>query len=435
MKRGICVLLSVVLMLSLAACAGGAKDWQEQYDLGMRYLDDGDYEEAILAFTAAIEIDGSRPEAYLGRADAYIAIGEPEKALQDLKRARRAARNSDGDYEDMIEDLDDRIDKMEEEIGTEGTQSPAGAEDEIPTEPENITALVTDAYTKDFVTEYGAESCCHIPRINLDGDRAAGVNAEIYEELSRYIESEADEVVYTWGTHGDLLSVLVQADHIDWDWTDYYVYTISMTTGERVSQQELLRSYDLDMESYYALAYATLEAELDAFTPDENSMEAYQHVREHTLAQENIEKSVPFICANGHLGMVAAKYSIAGAEYYYGIYDLTEGKRLSMLTPPDDAAGTYTVEEINQLVAQWYESNPNFQCDFLLAESLFKDESDTGDGMHYVHMCFVNPVPARATELLVRVDMQTGEMWEMYEGQGDVEDLSTYESVSIGYLW
>ena len=41
--------------------------WQEQYDLGVRYLAEGNYEEAIIAFTAAIEIDPNRVEAYMGR--------------------------------------------------------------------------------------------------------------------------------------------------------------------------------------------------------------------------------------------------------------------------------------------------------------------------------------------------------------------------------
>ena len=35
-------------------------DWQGQYDLGIRLLGEGKYEEAIIAFTAAIEIAPSR---------------------------------------------------------------------------------------------------------------------------------------------------------------------------------------------------------------------------------------------------------------------------------------------------------------------------------------------------------------------------------------
>ena len=76
MKRYISIALLFALLL--CGCAQNAvptehlPSWQEQYDLGMRYLTEGNYEEAILAFTAAIQIDGKRPESFAGRADAYM---------------------------------------------------------------------------------------------------------------------------------------------------------------------------------------------------------------------------------------------------------------------------------------------------------------------------------------------------------------------------
>lgn len=74
MKQTISIILGLGFLLALCACGQGingqasSKDqltWQEQYDLGVRYLEDGDYEEAIIAFTAAIEIDPKRAEAYI----------------------------------------------------------------------------------------------------------------------------------------------------------------------------------------------------------------------------------------------------------------------------------------------------------------------------------------------------------------------------------
>lgn len=65
--------LSLLLVLGLMACSRGPS-WQEQYDLGMQYLTQSSYEEAILAFTAAIEIDEKRPEAYFGRGQSYYGV-------------------------------------------------------------------------------------------------------------------------------------------------------------------------------------------------------------------------------------------------------------------------------------------------------------------------------------------------------------------------
>lgn len=74
------------LVLLLPGCGTGAvpgktagateelQDWQSQYDLGVRYLNEGNYEEAIIAFSAAIEIDPKLAPAYVGRGDAHVAL-------------------------------------------------------------------------------------------------------------------------------------------------------------------------------------------------------------------------------------------------------------------------------------------------------------------------------------------------------------------------
>lgn len=87
----------IVLALLLLLCSCGqpsvtgeeenvAPTWQEQYDLGVRYLEEGNYEEAIIAFTAAIEIDSKRTEAYVGLADLYLAVGDVESAISILEQ-------------------------------------------------------------------------------------------------------------------------------------------------------------------------------------------------------------------------------------------------------------------------------------------------------------------------------------------------------------
>ena len=93
MKRFVAVLAA--LALALGACASGASSWQEQYDLGIRCLEAGDYEEAVLAFTAAIEIDPMRPEAYVGRGDARRQLGELEGAQQDYRKALELNESDD----------------------------------------------------------------------------------------------------------------------------------------------------------------------------------------------------------------------------------------------------------------------------------------------------------------------------------------------------
>jgi len=105
MKKAIAVSLACILLLGLCACgqkqeaigeavqeteAPAALTWQEQYDLGIRYLSEGNYQEAIIAFSAAIEIDPKRAELYEALADAYIGIGDTDKAQEALEKGYTA---------------------------------------------------------------------------------------------------------------------------------------------------------------------------------------------------------------------------------------------------------------------------------------------------------------------------------------------------------
>lgn len=83
MKRIYALILALCLSLSLVGCGQKvtAPTWQEQYDLGIRYLSEGNYEEAIIAFTAAIEIEPKQASAYVGRGDAYAGIDGTEANL------------------------------------------------------------------------------------------------------------------------------------------------------------------------------------------------------------------------------------------------------------------------------------------------------------------------------------------------------------------
>ena len=79
MKRICSLLAALALVVGLCACGESRQQrWQAQYDLGMKYLSELNYEQAVAAFTEAIFIDAKRPEAYIGRGDARVGIGTAE---------------------------------------------------------------------------------------------------------------------------------------------------------------------------------------------------------------------------------------------------------------------------------------------------------------------------------------------------------------------
>ena len=104
--RKIAYVLLCILLLS--ACSS-SKDTAMPYDLGMRYLENGEYDEAVLAFQAVIKIDPKNAAAYIGMADAYVQAGDLEKAIQILQDAQDIVSDPDS-----IQKKLDELEKMKD---------------------------------------------------------------------------------------------------------------------------------------------------------------------------------------------------------------------------------------------------------------------------------------------------------------------------------
>lgn len=94
-KRAALRLTAVFLLAAMlfTACASGAHKAADYLELGQRYLTEMNYSEAVAQFTEAIRLDPNDIQAYLGRAQAYEAMGEYEKALADYEMAAQLAED------------------------------------------------------------------------------------------------------------------------------------------------------------------------------------------------------------------------------------------------------------------------------------------------------------------------------------------------------
>ena len=112
----------------LCACSSQSR-WQKQYDLGIQYLIDENYEEAVVAFQAAIEVEPNQAEGYQGIGQAYqgqaqtlIAENSWEEGLEYYRLAVQAyetaaeLKSSAENTEDELDDLRAEISKLEDEI-------------------------------------------------------------------------------------------------------------------------------------------------------------------------------------------------------------------------------------------------------------------------------------------------------------------------------
>ena len=112
----ICLLLALLLGLTSCGKSTEAK-WQEQYDLGMKYVSEGNYEEAIIAFAAAIEIDPKSADAYLALADIYEAQGDTESLQAILEQGLEAA--GDARLQERLEEQNSpRTERIDQEDGS-----------------------------------------------------------------------------------------------------------------------------------------------------------------------------------------------------------------------------------------------------------------------------------------------------------------------------
>lgn len=113
-------IIAVILIAAgaIAAILHNSTDlYTQRIEAGYRYLESGDYEQAIVMFNQAIEMDNSREDAHLGLYSTYVKMGDNEMA----KRVIRAAVGvSDSD---RIQKLLEQIEEMESGNGSSKIES------------------------------------------------------------------------------------------------------------------------------------------------------------------------------------------------------------------------------------------------------------------------------------------------------------------------
>lgn len=233
MKR-IYVLLLVMVLL-LAACGRQTQGadtsqtptWQEQYDLGVRYLSEGNYEEAIIAFTAAIEIDPKRTEAYVGRGNAYILSGETDENLAAAQMDYEMAIEIDETNADAYLGLADvytrqkNNDKVLEilRMGAEKTDDDQTIVDKIA-----VVEVETNAKTEEIVDvtfsryEDGFYEYAIINGVDVEGNTHWSYTTDYYEsaQLYRVNPIELRGQLYYFNDDRTITTLDLQSGQIVW---------------------------------------------------------------------------------------------------------------------------------------------------------------------------------------------------------------------------
>lgn len=79
------LIIGIVICIAVLTSGKGTSEYEQQISLGEKYLSEEKYDDAIAAFKKAINIDPNDPDAYLGLADVYIAMGNDDEAVRVLE--------------------------------------------------------------------------------------------------------------------------------------------------------------------------------------------------------------------------------------------------------------------------------------------------------------------------------------------------------------
>lgn len=299
--------------------------WQEQYDLGVRYLSEGNYEEAILAFSAAIEIDPKRADAYTSLAEVYMELGEYDKAVEILEQGLSSLDR------EAAEDLEDLLDEAERMASID------------------FDHLVEDAFRETLQDGYDPSmepSEWVVPKIILDGPEIDDLNDEIWDTLFQNgIQDALDAAAegysmgygmsYQWAVNGDILSVWIESHPAPFAWTDYYVYNVLIRAGERLRDRDVYSAVGFSSSKYRERVREAAGSRCwGMFTSPEAQDFIYQWADmfneqlQNTISEENVKLAKPFLNEKGHLCVAIPIYSMAGADCYWEILDLEDFDRV-----------------------------------------------------------------------------------------------------------
>ena len=255
----ICLPLILVLTL-LCACGqaaetttrqephnnqGAGTTWQEQYDLGAQYMEASRFGKAHSAFSAAIELDPSRPEAFIGRGDAGARLNDltaaqaDYQAALDLDETLAEAWLGLADVSIRQGDFDGALELLQE--GEEKSGGSRRIDDKIAQlKSSEVTDSSGNLRRKEYYDEQGALAWYHVYTYDGQGFEASATSFDGEGNQTGHVDLEYNE-------QRDLLV------SYDWNWETGVVFPIryeyikdgSEVRVEQYDPDETLLCYDV----------------------------------------------------------------------------------------------------------------------------------------------------------------------------------------------
>ncbi len=281
MKKLLSLILAIVLTITLfTSCAEPAEALTSVYlNLGEKYLTDLNYEEAIVYFNKVIEVEPKNARAYLGSAEAYVAMGDIDSAIAILEQG--------------IEVVDDPT-ELEAMLAELLGEDEAEAEDEIV--PDEVVTDDTVPEDEEVVEEVTAELVYVTSAVYYYNSDGSVISQETYEydengNLIKYVLPSGYWEEYEYDASGLMTKqTRYVTDGSVWWWDDFEYDTYgnvskvieSMDYDSEIITFETLYENTYDTNGWLIVAdarYSCTEYEYDS---DGNLVSTFYHSTENS---------------------------------------------------------------------------------------------------------------------------------------------------------
>ena len=157
------IILALVIVLAVGIGLGIYNSPENrisrQLDLGQKYLEEQNYEQAVVAFNEVLEIDPMCVEAYVGLAEAHVGLDDLESAISVLERGYELTKDESIHKKINLLKTDTKKNDESKAVGTDINES-VGEEavDNIVKNTEEDTENETSETTEEIETTESAEA-------------------------------------------------------------------------------------------------------------------------------------------------------------------------------------------------------------------------------------------------------------------------------------
>ncbi len=356
-KKWIVIITAIisVLVIAIAITSVFLLSPSAQYTRSIKeaenLVEEGDYENAILAYQEAIEKDPDNVEAYLGLANVYEKSGEISLAIQTLETGYKKTKSA------QIKVLLNQMEETEEEtVGSETL-----------TFNDELLSMLSTFREEDYEEQYGRS----------DGRRDArfdGLDAEIrFDEDGIPIEIHLDDILTLFDR-----SEPIPVEELEEMRLEGYRTTNSASHGEMVvfesSGTEVtiaLKDDQVTSDSYNVIVPLAIEKEEEE-VEEEQEAEQVEVEDEETVSAENTDMRVftgqtVDIDTGASIGDVTIKIYKGSIQYGSVIQEVTS-----------DSNGNFTFSIEKNMNCYALLEKGDYTCELNLTTSFFTEGADLG---------------------------------------------------------